>query len=85
MRSNTVPGTVYPDYQLPNHTRALRDPGKSQRYLAKRPRSFHVYQMSPKDDYFYNHPNTVLLGFLGAVGAILLLLMLVFWIGYKIW
>jgi hypothetical protein len=51
----------------------------------KRPRSFHLYQMSTLKDYFYNHPNTVLLGFLGTVAAILLLLTFAFWIGDRIW
>ena len=53
--------------------------------LGKKMRSFHLYQMSSDEDYFYIHPNSVLLGFLGAVMAILLLLILASWIGYKIW
>jgi hypothetical protein len=40
--------------------------------------------MSSDDDYFYVHPNSVLLGFLGAVVAILLLLLFALWVGYKI-
>jgi hypothetical protein len=51
----------------------------------KRSRSFRLYQMSTLKDYFYNHRNTVLLGVLGTVAAILPLLTLVFWIGDKIW
>jgi hypothetical protein len=47
-------------------------------------RSFRVYQMSSDKDYFYNHPNTVMLGFFGVVAVILLFLMSVVWIGYKI-
>jgi hypothetical protein len=47
---------------------------------------FHPYQMSSDEDSFYNHhPNTVMLGNLGAVARILLLLMFALWIGYKIW
>ena len=53
--------------------------------LGKKTPSFHVYQMSSDEDYFYIHPNSVLLGFLGGVMAILLLLILAIWIGYKIW
>jgi hypothetical protein len=53
--------------------------------LGKKTRSFHVYQMCADEDYFYIHPNSVLLGFFGAVMAILLLLMFATWIGYKIW
>jgi hypothetical protein len=44
---------------------------------------FHIYQTSTDQDYFFNHPNTVLLGFLGAVATVLLLLMLVVWVGYQ--
>jgi hypothetical protein len=40
----------------------------------KQTHSFHVYQMSSDEDYFYNHPNTVLLGFLGTVAVLLLIL-----------
>jgi hypothetical protein len=36
--------------------------------------------MSSDEDYFYNHPNTVLLGFLGAVAIILLFLTSALWI-----
>jgi hypothetical protein len=42
--------------------------------FAERARSFHLYQMSSDQDFFYQHPNTVLLGFLGAVAGILLAL-----------
>ena len=52
--------------------------------FAKKTPSFHAYQMSSDDDYFYVHPNSVLLGFLGAVVAILLLLLFALWVGYKI-
>ena len=52
--------------------------------FAKRPRLFHVYQMSSDEDFFYKHPNTVMLGFLGAVAVLLLLLTFVLWIGYNI-
>ncbi len=52
--------------------------------LAKKTGSFHVYQMSSDEDYFYVHPNSVMLGFLGAVVAILLFVMLAGWVGYKI-
>jgi hypothetical protein len=52
--------------------------------FAKQLRLFHVYQMSSEEDYFYKHPNIVMLGFLGAVVALLLLLTFMFWIGYKI-
>jgi hypothetical protein len=52
--------------------------------FAKPPRLFHVYQMSTDEDYFYKHPNTVLLGFLGSVAVLLLLLTFVLWIGYNI-
>jgi hypothetical protein len=53
--------------------------------LAKKTRSFHVYQMSTDDDYFYIHPNSVMLGFLGAVIVILLFLLFALWFGYRIW
>jgi len=53
--------------------------------LGKKTPSFHVYQMSSDEDYFYIHPNSVLLGFLGAVMVILLLLIFATWIGFKIW
>ena len=52
--------------------------------FTKRPRAFHVFQMSSNDDYFYKHPNAVMLGFFVAVAAILLFLMLAFWVGYEI-
>jgi hypothetical protein len=52
---------------------------------AKQKRSLHVYQMSSNQDYFYKHPNTVLLGFFGVVAAILVVLVIALWIGYKIW
>ena len=47
---------------------------------AKQTHSFHVYQMSSDEDYFYNHPITVLLGFLGAVAIILLFLTFALWV-----
>jgi hypothetical protein len=47
--------------------------------------SFHVYAMSSKEDYFYRRPNSVLLGFLGAVTIVLLFVMCAFLIGYRIW
>jgi hypothetical protein len=53
--------------------------------IAKKTGSFHVYQMSSDEDYFYIHPNSVMLGILGAAGAILLFLMFTVWIGHKIW
>jgi len=53
--------------------------------IASRPRHpFHVYAMSSEEDYFYRRPNSVLLGFLGAVAIVLLFVMCAFWIGYKI-
>ena len=51
----------------------------------KRRRPFHIYQMSTLKDFFFNHPDTVLLGFLGTVAGILLLLLLGLWIADKIW
>ena len=53
--------------------------------LGKKTRSFHVYQMSSDEDYFYIHPDSVLLAFLGAVIVILLFVMFEVWFGYKIW
>ena len=50
----------------------------------KRARSFHVYQMSSDEDFFYIHPNSVILGFLFATIGILLLLMSALWIGFEI-
>jgi hypothetical protein len=47
--------------------------------------SSHVYQMSEDSDYFYNHPNTVLFEYLGAIGIILLALLFALWIGSAIW
>ena len=84
MRSNIIPGNIISEYQLHDHTRAPRKPGELRRDTAKQIRPFRVYQMSSNDDYFYYHPNTVLLGFLGAVAIILLLVTLAFWVGYKI-
>jgi hypothetical protein len=84
MRSDIAPGSTFPDYQFPGPTRTLRKFSEVHKDAVKQARSFHVYQMSSDEDYFYHHPNTVLLGFLGAVAAILLMLMLAFWIGYKI-
>jgi hypothetical protein len=52
---------------------------------AKPPHSFHVYQLSSKEDFFYNHPNSVLLTFFGAVAGILFFLMSVAWIATRIW
>jgi hypothetical protein len=40
--------------------------------------------MFTDEDYFYNHPNSVMWGFLGVVKAILLSLMLASWIGFEI-
>jgi hypothetical protein len=53
--------------------------------LGKKTRSFHVYQMSSDEDYFYIHPNSVMLGFLGAVAVVLSFVIFAFWFGYKIW
>lgn len=53
--------------------------------FTKKTLSFHVYLMSQNEDYFYKHPNFVLLGFLGAVSVVLLLVMFALWIGYNIW
>jgi hypothetical protein len=53
--------------------------------FGKKTRSFHIFHMSSNQDYFYRHPNSVLLGFLGAIAGILPLIWLAFWIGYKIW
>jgi hypothetical protein len=53
--------------------------------FGKKTRSFHVYQMSSDEDYFYIHPNSVLLGFFGAVAVILMFLLFALWLGYKIW
>jgi len=50
----------------------------------KRARSFHVYQMSSNEDFFYIHPASVILGILGASAAVLLLIMLAHWIRFKI-
>jgi hypothetical protein len=47
--------------------------------------STHVYQMSSDEDYFYEHPNTVLLGYLGVVAVLLLVLLFALWIGSWIW
>lgn len=53
--------------------------------FAKKSHAFHVYQMSTDEDYFYIHPNSVLLGFFGAVAVILLFLLCAGWLGYEIW
>jgi hypothetical protein len=54
--------------------------------ISSRPKHpFHVYAMSSEEDYFYRRPNSVLLGFLGAVAIMLLFVMCAFWIGYRIW
>jgi hypothetical protein len=53
--------------------------------LGKKTRSFHAYQMSSDEDYFYIHPNSVMLGFLLAVAVILSFLIVALWFGYKIW
>jgi len=50
----------------------------------KRARSFHIYQMSSDEDFFYIHPASVILGILGASAAVLLLIMLAHWIRFKI-
>jgi|HubBroStandDraft_5_1064220.scaffolds.fasta_scaffold22975_4 hypothetical protein len=50
----------------------------------KRARSFHVYQMSSDEDFFYIHPASVILGILGATAAILLLMMLAHWVRFQI-
>jgi hypothetical protein len=52
--------------------------------FAKKTGSFHVYQMSSDEDYFYIHPDSVLLGFLGMVIAILIFLLIALWMGFKI-
>ncbi|SEF79571.1 hypothetical protein SAMN05421819_1246 [Bryocella elongata] len=51
----------------------------------KQKRPLRVYQMSDDDDYFYKHPNTVLFEYLGAIGLILLVLLLALWIASAIW
>jgi len=53
--------------------------------LGKKKRSFHVYQMSSDDDYFYVHPNSVMLGFLLSVVVILIFLLFALRMGFKIW
>jgi hypothetical protein len=53
--------------------------------LGKKTRSFHVYQMSSDDDYFYVHPNSVMLGFLLSVVVILIFLLFALRMGFKIW
>jgi hypothetical protein len=53
--------------------------------LGKKARSFHVYQMSSDDDYFYVHPNSVMLGFLLSVVVILIFLLFALRMGFKIW
>jgi hypothetical protein len=85
MRSDIVSISAFPYHQLPDHALTPRNPGELQGDAAKQTPSFRIYQMSPDEDYFYHHPNSVLLGSLDTVVAILLLLMLAFWIGYKIW
>jgi len=50
----------------------------------KRAHSFHVYQMSSDEDFFYIHPASVILGILVATGTILLLRMLAHWIRLEI-
>jgi hypothetical protein len=52
--------------------------------LAKKTGSFHLYQMSSDDDYFYVHPESVLLGFLGVVIAILIFLLIALCMGFEI-
>jgi hypothetical protein len=53
--------------------------------LGKKTRSFHVYKMSSDDDYFYVHPNSVMLGFLLSVVVILIFLLFALRMGFKIW
>jgi len=53
--------------------------------FSKKTRSFHMYQMSSDEDYFYIHPYSVILGMLGATTAILLFLVLAIWIAHEIW
>jgi hypothetical protein len=53
--------------------------------LGKKTGSFHVYQMSSDEDYFYIHPNSVLLGFLGAAVVVLSFVIFALGFGYKIW
>jgi hypothetical protein len=67
----------------------LRTTGARGRFMksssvAKQTRLSHIYQMSSEEDYFYKHPNTVMLGFLGAVAVLLLVVTLALWIGYNI-
>ena len=50
----------------------------------KRAHSFHVYQMSSDEDFFYIHPASVILGILVATGTILLFIMLAHWIRLEI-
>ena len=53
--------------------------------IAKKTGSFHVYQMSSDDDYFYIHPNSLILGILGATAAFLPFLIFTVRIGHRIW
>jgi|GEM_PF-6907456 len=41
--------------------------------------------MSSDQDYFYVHPDLVLLGFFDAVLTILVFLLIALWMGYKVW
>jgi hypothetical protein len=50
----------------------------------KRTPTLNLYAMPGEDDYFLNHPNTVLLGFLGTVASILLVIILIVWLGSTI-
>ena len=47
-------------------------------------RPIHIFQMSSDQDYFYKHPITVMLGFLGAAAILLLIVALALWVGYTI-
>ena len=53
--------------------------------IAKKTGSFHLYQMSSDDDYFYIHPYSLILGILGACGAMLPFLIFTVRVSHKIW
>lgn len=50
----------------------------------KRAHSFHIYQMSSDEDFFYIHPNSLILGMLFATVCMLFLLILGLWIATKL-
>lgn len=45
---------------------------------------FRIYNLPGEEDFFLNHANAVLLGFLGAVQLILVALMGIAWVGFKL-